>query len=226
MTKSNGFGFWVACWGTNQIKRFLPSHFLKHFNFPFLQMKGRRCEDIRCGRKSTWLQTIPRVTQTLTQREEKGAFLRIRPWRFDIREERDFKKWTSTLINQWSASSQTSKPSMQRDGSWARGFADESGERMKRGQVQALGGGRGANSCIPASTVSVKVSSLETLTFDPSRDAPMKTQFQTALTRCTLQKHEMWAQWRNAGPPRPPTSACIMACVVTQWLSHTHSWGA
>ena len=46
----------------------------------------------------------------------------------------------------------------------------------ERGEVQALGGGRATNSCIPARTECIKVSPFETLTFDLSRDAPIKIQ--------------------------------------------------
>lgn len=44
--------------------------------------------------------------------EGGGDVIWMLSWRFDIWEERDFKKWT--LINQWMVSNQTSKPSMQK----------------------------------------------------------------------------------------------------------------
>lgn len=74
----------------------------------------------------------------------------------------------------------------------------------ERGEVQALGGGRATNSCIPARTECIKVSPFETLTFDLSHDAPIKIQTRFsdsthAITHCRSSKCEL-----GTGMQAPP----------------------
>lgn len=75
----------------------------------------------------------------------------------------------------------------------------------KRGEVQALGGGRATNSRIPASIECIKVSPFETLTFDLSRDAPIKIQTRFSdsthtITHCRSSKCELGTGMQ---PPLP-----------------------
>lgn len=122
------------------------------------------------------------------------------------------------LINQWSVSNQTSKPSIQGDSVWAGWFIDESGERKKRDKVQSLGGGALTHAYQQVQNA-LKSHPLRPLSFDLSHDDLIKstqTQFQKRLALKHIVGAWNTSPWRNAAPL---ISDNIMACCDT--LFHT-----
>lgn len=135
-------------------------------------------------------------------------------WRFDMWEERDFRKWRTALIKQWSVSDQTSEATTQNVIRWAGWFTDESGrgadKHMHTSQNQGF--------------------ALWHFDFWPQSWCPLKNmeaQFQTHNFRTHMYTRTLWEleTWALKGMQPPLTSGCIKACVVTHTDSNTFSQG-
>lgn len=130
VTMKNGPCFLDAYWSPNQIRTsvwrnnlksyledFCPPRFSATGFFFFFFRWKEGDEKIRCQvwKKVNMNANYPQSkTNPYPEGGEEGGgdVIWMLSWRFDIWEERDFKKWT--LINQWMVSNQTSKPSMQK----------------------------------------------------------------------------------------------------------------